>query len=82
MASGNKPVLDIISSVLSRFMDGLDEITASLDSDTSKFIPMLLELGLLEVHRIGGRSIYLTTAKGRVLLEEYELFKKNSSSSY
>ncbi|MCS7113104.1 MAG: hypothetical protein RMJ00_00990 [Nitrososphaerota archaeon] len=80
MASG-RPLLDIISTILSKSIDGLDEVLVSLDVDASKLVPMLLELGLLEVRDVEGRSVYVTSAKGKILLEEYELFRKNSSDT-
>lgn len=72
--------MDAISRILSRFTDGLDEGMVSLDDDSTKFIPILLRLGLLEVHRVGDKNVYVTSVRGKVLLEEYGLFKKSFSS--
>ena len=79
--TSDKPLLDTVSRILSSSMDGVDEATIYLDADASKVLPTLLKLGLLEVHRVGDKIVYVTSIKGRVLLEEYKLFKKNSSDT-
>ena len=75
-----EPIMDAISRILSKLADGLDEDTVSSDNDSSKFIPILLRLGLLEIRRVGGRNVYVTSVRGKVLLEEYGSFKKSFSS--
>jgi predicted transcriptional regulator len=77
--TGDKPLLDIVSKILSSSVDGVDEAMIYLDADASRVLPTLLKLGLLEIRRVGDRVVYVTSVKGRVLLEEYKLFKKNSS---
>jgi predicted transcriptional regulator len=77
--TGDKPLLDIVSKILSSSVDGVDEAMIYLDADASRVLPTLLKLGLLEIRRVGDRVVYVTSVKGRVLLEEYKLFKENSS---
>jgi predicted transcriptional regulator len=77
--TGDKPLLNIVSRILSSSVDGVDEAMINLDADASRVLPTLIKLGLLEARRVGDRIVYVTSVKGRLLLEEYKLFKESSS---